>query len=222
MNSLKQYARCYEVPDGALKGIAFWLLPYKTLQVQMAIEYLDAIEPRATYRHEGLGLEQTDKPATLTAAEADGAKLLATAQQKIQVMKLSGDRAAKLLAKAQEAADKLLKACGWTEVYLWNQMHETFVLCLPVTVDIEFPDTAPSVEAAILKDWWANHPSDFAENWQVFKSVLGFSTFVTWHVARSMTQDTVGAALPEMGEDEPDDDFLDADGSASTRATTAS
>lgn len=69
--NLKDFARPYTVPNGVLRGVVFWLLPYKTLQVQMSIEYLDAISPRARYENAKTGEQQPDKPAELIRAETN-------------------------------------------------------------------------------------------------------------------------------------------------------
>jgi hypothetical protein len=192
--NLKSFARSYEVPDGALKGVVFWLLPYKTLQVQMTIDYLDAIEPRAVYENSKTGERVSEKPKELIRREEKAAVL-----------------------KTEVKSD-------WREVYLWNGSHEAFVLCEPVTVAIDFPDPMPSTEAALFQEYWLNRPTDFADHWATFKALIGMQTWIQWQVAENRTRDNPAAASPEMGQAEPKDPLAPStpDTAASTTATSSS
>jgi hypothetical protein len=203
--NLKDGAKSYAVAEGVNAGVVFWMVPYRTMQCDKAIADLNRIEPELLYVHVKTGERTYEKPEELKKAER------------------RAEQHAALNASAATASTPVKSQ--WREEIQWGSTHTAFWKCLPITVEIGFPDTIAHAETRNLADFWRARPKDSSERWALFSQLMGTQTILDWAMAYAATRDIPegAAAPPELGlGTPPEDDPKGDNGSASDEATLTS
>ena len=97
------------------------------------------------------------------------------------------------------------KASKWDEVYLWSNSQNIFIMCDPITVDIEFKSKKLSAELKALQHYWDNRNGHHLHNWDMFRQLVGRQVANAWFEAYSKTRDESFAG-PEALQSEPGED----------------
>jgi len=82
------------------------------------------------------------------------------------------------------------KASKWREVYLWSNSQNIFIMCDPITVDIEFHGEDLPNELKALQYYWQNRNGNHVHNWDMFRQLVGRRAALAWFDAYSATRDT--------------------------------
>lgn len=168
---LKALCKSYE-----WQGMTIYMLGYRNLEVDIAINDLEDLEPHWLYVNRKTGAESATKPEALTRAEeeveAHNAKL-----------NLTGDMA------------KPVKT-DWEVRNLWSVRHSTFAVALPLIMAIDFPppDVDAPREVRVFEAFWNDTTSDFAERWQAFKRIIAVPTINALWEAYEATRDNLLSA----------------------------
>src|SRR5687768_17012767 len=131
--NLRDLANSHSAFDGQ---VIFHFLPYQSLKCDVAISYLESIEPQFQWVNSRTGETTTTEPREWTAAQ----------------------ELAKQLKRPVENE--------WTRERLWTLTHDVFAVGLPSLVDIEFAltDHAPA-ELRGLQLYWQSKNGSAAANW---------------------------------------------------------
>ena len=194
---MRSYARMYTVEDGALRGMTYWMLPFRPAIADLDTMDLERSEPQFEYVHTD-GRRQVAEPPELKAERERVEKARRQVIEKARAMKVKPN-AAKLA--------KLVVKSDWERVKVWGLMHDTFCICFLLVVAIDFPDdSAASSEQRIFADYWAHKPAKAAERWALFQQVAGVNVVNSLWDAYGATRDETAGAAPELGQAEPPDD----------------
>lgn len=205
--NVRDYAKPYTVPDGAMKGVTYWLLPFRPALADLDTMELERSEPQFEYVHKD-GRRQFDEPADLKAERERVKRLRDTLFQEAQKRKRQPD-----LKKLKQYAVR----SDWEMVKAWGLLHDTFCIIFLLVVAIDFPDGegAQASEMRIFADYWAHKPAKLLERWELFQQVAGVNVVNSLWDAYAETRDVEASAPPELGQAAPDEDSpLENDGSA--------
>lgn len=195
---MRTYARPYTIEDGALRGVTYFLLPFRPALADLETMELERAEPQFMYRHKD-GRQQVDEPSELKAERERIDKARRQVLDKARAMKTTPN-AGKLAA--------LVVKSDWERVKVWGLLHDTFCICFLLVVAIDFPDPQPSAEARILADFWAHKPAKVLERWVLFQQMTGINVINTLWDAFGATRDETASAPPELGQAAPPTDPL--------------
>ena len=159
------------------QGVTFWMLGYRNHEVDIAINDLEEITPRMVYVHKRTGEQTQNKPTALVKAEDNWNKLNVPDEQ---------------------------RKSEWETRHLWQTRENTFAVCLPLIVDIDFPpeDVAAPAEVRVFEAFWNDPSEDFAQRWNMFKKIIGVPTINALWEAYEATRDHVLEA-PKALQSEP-------------------
>lgn len=157
--------------------VVFWILPYVSMDQMTQQEALERVLPRIVYIHKQTGEETTREPK-----DHASAKKLAL-QMKVEVQS------------------------EWDETYQWTSTENVFVGVEPLTIDVEFhlTDDSPTYLRA-FEMYWQNRNGSVADNYQLFKKLVGVSVANAWNKAYNETRETRGLASPEIQQGKPEGD----------------
>lgn len=84
-----------------------------------------------------------------------------------------------------------------------GEIEAMFVLCDPVTVNIEFGEDLP-MDARTLYTYWHMRSGDIKKDWAMFTQVLSSAAAEVWWEARNAVQDTTANIdLPAESDTDP-------------------
>lgn len=155
------------------QGVTIWMLGYRNHEVDIAINDLEEISPRVAYVNKKTGEKSFTKPQQMTDAE-----------------KLADEKNVKLGLKGEQL---LQPKTDWVAEFLWQTRENTFAVCLPLIVEIDFPpeDVAAPAEVRVFEAFWNDPSEDFAQRWNVFKKIVGVPTINALWEAYEATRDHV-------------------------------
>lgn len=159
--NLRQLSTPHPAFDGA---VTFWMLPFRSLSVDVIITELERLDPKWEYTNTVTGECTHEVP----------------------------EQYRKDIERAQ--AVNVPFASAWRATFLWTGRHEAFWKCDGATTDIEFHDTSSSTELKALEYYWQIRPPDIAERWDAFNELIGVNVFKAWEEAFQATRDTRMAA----------------------------
>lgn len=142
------------------QGVTFWMLGYRNASVDIAINDLEAVEPRWVYVNKQTGEQSQEKPAALVKAEDNWDKL----------------RVPEELRKSE-----------WETHGQWTMLHNVFVLALPLMVHIDFPDPdiETSSEVRMFELFWRERFTDTAERWKAYYQIVSTGVvYALWEAYR--------------------------------------
>lgn len=162
------------------QGVTIWMLGYRNHEVDIAINDLEEISPRVVYVNAKTGEQAHEKPVSLVKAEDNWNKL--------------------------NVPDDKRKS-EWEIRHLWQTRENTFAVCLPLIVDIEFPppEVVAPAEVRVFEAFWNDPPQGFAQRWNMFKKIIGVPTINALWEAYEATRDHVLEA-PKALQSEPSAD----------------
>lgn len=97
------------------------------------------------------------------------------------------------------------EAGQWQKVYLWSNAQNIFVVCDPITIDIEFKGKKLPPELRALQHYWENRNGHHLHNWDLFRQLIGRGVSRAWYQAYLETRDTSFDG-PEALQSEPSQD----------------
>lgn len=148
------------------QGMTFWMLGYRNIDVDIAVEDLETIEPHWVYINKRTGEQSSEKPAALVKAEDNWNNL--------------------------NVPDDKRKS-DWELHNLWNITHNVFTAVLPLIVDVDCSnlDASATMEAKTFAAFWNDNSTDVAQRWQNFKRVVGKQTMTALLLAHEATRDDI-------------------------------
>lgn len=153
------------------RGVTLYYTPYRRLPVEMAIRALNEIEPENEWVNAKTGERVIgDEPDALTKAK---------------------DKAAKM---------NIAVSSPWQRHRLWTLLHDTFYLCLPSIVAVDFPefDEQTPLELRAFAAYWNDPGKTFAERWANFNLVIGTETTNALWNGYTETRENLAPAKPEL------------------------
>jgi hypothetical protein len=207
---IKSLAKPYE-----WQGATLWFMPYRTPHIDIAVRALNELEPEMVYVNTKTGERVTEEPDALTKAKAKYA----------ETRRRHMERWASLNQKPDEAmlAQVVVKS-EWVEERNWTLIHDTFYLCMPSIVAIDFPDFDENIatELRVFAAYWKDPGKTIADRWNCFKLIIGTATLTALWNGFAATRDNPAPAKPELGQVEPKNPLPESNGSESEPSTTDS
>lgn len=86
-----------------------------------------------------------------------------------------------------EQSERPLVIDGWKLITDWGFQENIFVMCVPITIDLEFPKQ-PNPYAKALQAFIKNRTGETEHDWSLFKTVIGSKQLDEWWKARENTR----------------------------------
>ena len=178
------------------QGATLYFMPYRTPHVDLAVRALNDLEPETEWVNTKTGQRLLEEPAD-------------RAERRVRVEKRGG---------------KLPDSAEWVQERNWTLIHDTFYLCLPSIVAIDFPDfdEDTSTELRVFAAYWNDPGKTIAERWNCFRQIIGTATLTAIWNGYALTRDNAAPAKPELGQVEPKDPLPENGGDANETPTTSS
>ena len=93
-----------------------------------------------------------------------------------------------------DSSDPIVKAQReqgeWEMISLWHNPEQLFLICVPLTADIEFKGKKLPAEVRALQVFWEQRNGKVSHNWDLYRQLVSQPVSLVWFDAYNQTRDT--------------------------------